>query len=180
MIVEFVKNFLSGMTLVSQIFIVLFIIILIFQYGFKKKSRFNEFVIEYLRNHSMLIILIISLTSIIGSLFFSEIAGFDPCKLCWIQRIFMYPIALLLIVAMKFKDKFVYRYVLPMSIIGGLFALYHYYIASFQIRVSEVCDATSSCLVEYFTGLGYITIPLMSFTGFLMIFILSLMMIKNK
>ena len=34
-----------------------------------------------------------------GSLFFSQVAGFVPCELCWFQRICMYPLSILTLFA---------------------------------------------------------------------------------
>src|SRR5579864_8782128 len=48
-----------------------------------------------------------------GSLFFSEIAGFVPCDLCWFQRICMYPLSILTLLAALRGDYRVVTYFLP-------------------------------------------------------------------
>jgi len=62
----------------------------------------------------------------LGSLFFSEVMGLKPCVLCWYQRIFMYPLVVILLVGMFPLDNRVVRYALPLAVIGWLFAIYHY------------------------------------------------------
>ncbi|MGH3000823.1 MAG: disulfide bond formation protein B, partial [Gaiellaceae bacterium] len=60
-----------------------------------------------------------------GSLFFSQIAGFVPCELCWFQRICMYPLSLLLLFAAYHGDYKFARYLLPFPLIGGCVSVYH-------------------------------------------------------
>ena len=61
----------------------------------------------------------------LGSLYFSEIAKFPPCVLCWYQRICLYPLVAILTVGILRGDKKVYLYVLPLSISGLIIAIYH-------------------------------------------------------
>ena len=60
-----------------------------------------------------------------GSLFFSEIAGFVPCELCWYQRICMYPLSLLTLFAAAHRDYRFARYLLPLPIVGAGVSVYH-------------------------------------------------------
>ena len=61
----------------------------------------------------------------LGSLFFSEVMELPPCSLCWVQRIFMFPLAIILLVGLFPFDPGVVRYALPLAAIGGAVALYH-------------------------------------------------------
>ena len=56
---------------------------------------------------------LIASVSTLGSLFFSEIMEFAPCALCWYQRIFMFPLVILLLVGLFPFDKNVIKYALP-------------------------------------------------------------------
>ncbi|MFQ5460844.1 MAG: disulfide bond formation protein B, partial [Anaerolineae bacterium] len=67
-------------------------------------------------------------TSMLGSLYFSEVRGFTPCTLCWYQRILMYPLAAILLVAIGRRDRGAHLYVLPLSVLGIGFSTYHYLI----------------------------------------------------
>ena len=109
-----------------------------------------------------------------GSLFYSEIAGFDPCKLCWFQRIFMYPLAILLGLALIRKDfKFTF-YPFALTLIGAIISLYHntIYYGGISIFPCEPFGLGVSCTKVLVMEFGYVTIPLMALTAFLLIILL--------
>ena len=62
--------------------------------------------------------LVPALVALLGSLYYSEIAGFVPCTLCWYQRILMYPLTLISLVGIIKQDEYLPNYVLPFSVIG--------------------------------------------------------------
>ena len=115
--------------------------------------------------------LVVALTATGGSLIFSEVLGLPPCKLCWFQRIFMYPLVPILTLAVGKKDKQVAEYVLVVAAIGAVIAGYHY---ALQLNpgLPTTCGTVGlsvSCTENFFLALGYITIPLMSLSAFLLI-----------
>jgi disulfide bond formation protein DsbB len=119
------------------------------------------------------IVLLVSLAAMLGSLYFSEIVGLTPCELCWYQRILMYPIAILAIVALVLRDAKFPRYVLPMSIMGMIVAGYHYLLQFYKpaaensfINCTKGSVACSTIDISFF---NFITIPLLSFAAFLLI-----------
>ena len=69
---------------------------------------------------------VVSLIAMFGSLYFSEMKGYIPCELCWYQRIFMYPLTLILGIGTFQNDSSVKKFVLPLSLIGGIISLMHY------------------------------------------------------
>ena len=75
---------LSLATIVGQVIVVVLILNLIIYKGSGMLS-------EIISAHGLLFAFVVVATATLGSLFYSEIAGFEPCKLCWFQRIFMYP-----------------------------------------------------------------------------------------
>ena len=77
-------------------------------------------------NKPLLFAWITSIIAMVGSLFFSERMGFIPCTLCWYQRILMYPLVIFLGIAFYRNDREIYKYILPMSIIGIVVSSYHY------------------------------------------------------
>lgn len=105
-----------------------------------------------------------------GSLYFSEIKGFIPCDLCWFQRIFMYPLTIVLGTA-YFKDDFkIGKYVLPLSIIGGCISLYHVVIQRvYSATGSAVACGQIPCYTDYLNWFGFITIPLLALIAFIII-----------
>ena len=117
----------------------------------------------------------------LGSLYFSEIAKFPPCVLCWYQRICLYPLVAILTVGILRRDQKVYLYVLPLSITGSIIAVYqnllYYNIIPESIKP---CEQGISCTTKYIEWFGFVTIPLLSLTTFLIISILMIIMIVYK
>ncbi len=112
----------------------------------------------------------ISTLSVFGSLYFSEIMHLAPCKLCWWQRICMYPIAVIMSVAILKKDKKAFMYVLPLSIFGSLLAFYHTLLQAGIIKetlISCTIDGAVSCANKQINWFGFMTIPFMSMVAFL-------------
>jgi len=136
----------------------------------------------YFTTNSLLFAFIISLTATFGSLYFSEIRHLEPCKLCWFQRILMYPLTLIIGTAIYKKLKGVWNYILPISFLGIGIAAYHYY---YQVTGSPLIPCSTvgfsvSCSERFFTYWGYITIPWMSLSAFTSIFFLMLLNKKSK
>ncbi|MCF6136319.1 disulfide oxidoreductase [Pseudalkalibacillus berkeleyi] len=124
---------------------------------------------------------IIALIAVLGSLYFSEIAGFVPCQLCWYQRILMYPLAVIIGIGLYLDDPKLSWYVLPFSVIGVFVSSYHYLYQKTD-WFSEIgsCTKGVSCSGEYINWLGFITIPLLSFTAFMLITIVMISTLKKE
>ncbi len=107
----------------------------------------------------------VATTSVAGSLYFSEIAGFRPCELCWYQRIAMYPLAVILVVAVLRPGSDVTRFALPLSVGGAAVSIYHYQLQLFPDQGSS-CEPGASCAFRWVHKFGFISIPLMALAGF--------------
>lgn len=120
--------------------------------------------------NSLLIIWIVSLIATLGSLYFSEVRGYEPCEMCWYQRILMYPIVLLTTVAYIQKNARIALTTAVFSCIGGAISLYHYGIqkVSFLQDSAPACGQVS-CTGYYINWLGFITIPFLALTAFAII-----------
>ncbi|WP_409294915.1 disulfide oxidoreductase [Peribacillus sp. SCS-26] len=106
----------------------------------------------------------------LGSLYFSEVLHFVPCTLCWYQRILMYPLAVILGIAVYKRDHSVYRYALPLSFLGMVVSAYHYSLQKLPfMQEFEVCTGGVPCSGEYINLLGFITIPFLALTAFTII-----------
>jgi len=108
-----------------------------------------------------------SLIAMLGSLYFSEIAGFPPCVLCWYQRISMYPLAVIIGAAIYTKDRKMLIPAFILAIPGWLIAVYHnllYY--NILPEAAAPCVAGISCTTKYIEWFGFITIPLLALLGF--------------
>ncbi|MBU5688789.1 MAG: disulfide bond formation protein B [Candidatus Aenigmarchaeota archaeon] len=170
MIVETVNYVLSQFTLIGLIFIILSIFYEVLRKKIKIKSA--EKLRNFLKKESLLIILIISSIATLGSLFFSEIALYEPCKLCWFQRIFMYPIPIISLIGLLKKQK-PFIYILTLSLIGFSISLYHNITRFSQLNSGLFCQIGSNCSITYFTYFNFITIPIMSLTAFSLIILFS-------
>lgn len=107
-----------------------------------------------------------------GSLFFSEALGWRPCLLCWYQRILMYPLAVVLAVGILRRDRGLPAYVLPFSLAGMGVSLYHYLLIKTDWFTPPACTLDVPCTVDYLNWLGFINIPFLALTAFLIISIM--------
>jgi len=121
----------------------------------------------------------ISSISIVGSLFFSEYLQLPPCNLCWYQRIFIYPIPFITIVAYRIKDYSFRLYTGILSLVGLIFSGYHVYVQSNQEKSIFCSISIEDCSTIELEIFGFITIPMLSFLAFLGIFIVSILKENN-
>jgi len=107
-----------------------------------------------------------------GSLFFSEVANFVPCELCWFQRIFMYPLAIVTLLAAIANDHRVARYLLPLPVIGAGISVYHILVEERVVGQTTACliSAPGGCAVKWIDEFGYVTIPVLALTAFVLAF----------
>jgi len=106
-----------------------------------------------------------------GSLYMSEIMHFIPCSLCWFQRIFMYPLSIILGIAFVKEDTGIVKYALPLAIIGGCFSVYHTIIQKIPPDSTIAACGPTSCQEDYLNWFGFITIPMLALFAFLIIVI---------
>ena len=123
---------------------------------------------------------LVAAVSTLGSLFFSEVMGLVPCELCWYQRIFMFPLAVILLMGLHPLDTRVVRYALPLAIIGLLFTAYHGLLFYGLIPENlQPCSQGISCADDTMVLFGFLPIPLLSLAAFLIIIICLLKMRLN-
>ena len=105
--------------------------------------------------------------SVLGSLFFSYVMEFAPCVLCWYQRVFLFPLVLILAVGLFPFDRNVVKFALPLAIAGWLTAFYHNLLYAGVIPESiQPCSKGVSCTEEYINIFGFLTIPMLSLLSF--------------
>ena len=107
-----------------------------------------------------------------GSLFFSEIAHFVPCELCWYQRICMYPLSIITLLAAIAGDFRVARYLLPLPVVGAGVSVYHLLVENGVVSQTTAClvSAPGGCATKWIDEFGYVTIPTLALTGFALVF----------
>jgi disulfide bond formation protein DsbB len=111
----------------------------------------------------------IAVGSTLGSLYFSEIAHFTPCTMCWYQRIAMYPLAIILVIAAVRRDRDVLLYVAVLATIGAAISTYHFVLERFPSLETGACTSAVPCDYIWFEELGFVTLPFMAGCGFLAI-----------
>lgn len=129
--------------------------------------------LHFLQAYRLYLAWVISMIALCGSLYFSEVMRFEPCKLCWFQRICMYPLAILLGMGAYRDDQGIVMYARVLSIIGMCISLFHY----LQQKVPGMqnvlpCTTGVPCSGQYINWLGFITIPLLAFISFSLITLL--------
>ena len=112
---------------------------------------------------------LIALTATSGSLYFSQVAGLEPCHLCWYQRIAMYPLVLILGIAAWRGDIGIRRYVAPLATIGAVIAAYHVVLQRLPGLPTVSCSLTAPCNAIELERFGFVTIPFMALVAFLSI-----------
>ncbi len=123
----------------------------------------------------------ISVSATAGSLYYSQIRHFEPCELCWYQRIFMYPMAVLFVVALIKRDTSVRRYVLPLAVIGASISTYHNYVQIFpDLDAGGACGFGPSCSGKYINVFNNVSIPVMALAAFLMIIVVTIALYLNE
>ncbi len=124
---------------------------------------------------------LVALVAMAGSLFFSEVMDLPPCILCWYQRIAMYPLVLIIGVGIVTRDVRWKHYALPLSLVGLVIAIYHNLLYYNLIPESITpCKEGISCTTVQIEWLGFITIPLMALTAFVLVSVFAFLYKPNK
>ncbi len=163
---EHITDILSLLTLLADIFAVALFLLLITPL---KRHGWGRTLADFFGERAIFLSFLTAFAATFGSLFYSQVVGFPPCDLCWWQRIFLYPQTILLFTAFIKKDENMRLHSIVLSSVGALIALYQTFI-QFGGMSLVPCSATSpSCTVLYFLEYGYITIPTMSLTAFVLL-----------
>jgi disulfide bond formation protein DsbB len=122
----------------------------------------------WLRNHTLYAAWVISLCALLGSLYYGEVLDMEPCRLCWYQRIGMFPLPLFLGIATFRDDHRIAYYCLPLVAFGGLFAIYQSLVQIFPaLHHAALCGHSSYCTVAspipFLSALSFISIALLIF-----------------
>lgn len=140
--------------LASNVLAIALLLALVFRHSVGKD------LVHWAGKNSVTLGFMLSLIAIGGSLFYSNVVGFEPCLLCWWQRIAIYPLLPIFAVALWKKDRGAWSYALPLSLMGFTLSLYHSYV-QWGGEPLIPCQATASCSKLYVYEFGYITIPTM-------------------
>ena len=116
----------------------------------------------------------IAVVCTLGSLYLSEVAEFDPCYLCWVQRFFMYPAAGLLVVALVSGSTLLVKAAAVLAALGLPVSIFHR-IEQEVGEIGDFCEATNPCGGKWVDEFGFMTIPTMAAIGFVGVLYFSLL-----
>jgi disulfide bond formation protein DsbB len=108
----------------------------------------------------------------VGSLMYSELFHYIPCRLCWFQRIAMYPLAVILLVGAIRREAVVKYYAIPIALIGLAISIYHNLVQFFPSLEGGSCDPAVPCSARSIEMFGFMDLPFMAGAGFILITIL--------
>lgn len=114
---------------------------------------------------------LVTSVSMVGSLYFSEAVGYRPCVLCWYQRIAMYSLAILLVIAAVRKDRAVTPYAMVLAAIGTVISAYHWLLEQWPSIDTGSCSADAPCSVPYFQVFGFVSLAFMAFSAFVTVLV---------
>ncbi|PDO09370.1 MAG: disulfide bond formation protein B [Candidatus Reconcilbacillus cellulovorans] len=132
-------------------------------------------------DHALHWAFVVALVATLGSLYFSEVMRFTPCSLCWFQRILMYPLVVILGIAAARNDRGVVVYALPLASIGAMFSLYHVLLQKMPwLKKAAPSCGQVPCETDYLNWFGFVTIPMLALTAFILIIIILAMLARAE
>jgi disulfide bond formation protein DsbB len=141
------------------------------------QGKFRKQLFLVVNNYQKQIILLLAISAVFSSLWYSIVIGYPPCYLCWWQRIFIYPLVPIMLASMHYRLHDVKWFVLPLAIPGFAISLYQYLAQWGIFSGTAACDlgaksagCTSRLVFEY----GFITIPFMALFLFTLLLIVTL------
>jgi disulfide bond formation protein DsbB len=115
---------------------------------------------------------VVALVATIGSLMYSELFHYVPCRLCWFQRIAMYPLAVVLLVGALRREVAVKFYAIPIALIGLVISIYHNVLQFFPSLEGTSCDPLVPCSARSIEMFGFMDLPFMAGAGFIVVAVL--------
>lgn len=131
-------------------------------------NRMTNHEIEERNSWWLLLAWMIAVAATLIALFVGEILGQAPCNLCWFQRVFMFPLPIILGIAAFRADSAIRFYALPLVGIGAAIAAFHtlIYFGLVEEAITPCTRTGPSCAGEAMTILGTVPLPLASLLAF--------------
>jgi len=171
--VRFTTNFFLVLTIVADVTIVVAVLFGLGALVSQRARNAWSAVAAAFGSQALLVAWIVSIVTTLGSLYYSEHAGFVPCELCWYQRILMYPLVIVLGVGWLRRDRKAWMTAVPFVVIGAPVSLYHWLVERVpSFAESSSCSIVAPCTAPYFEKLGFVTLAWMALSSFLLIGVL--------
>ncbi|MET0420958.1 MAG: disulfide bond formation protein B [Acidimicrobiia bacterium] len=163
-------NFFTVLTIVANVVVVLIVAFGVAALVSSSARRAWTSMTRAVGAQAVLVAWLVAVVTTAGSLYYSEHLGFLPCELCWYQRILMYPLVIVLGVAVLNRDRFVWITGLVFVVLGVPLSLYHWLVERVpSLAESTSCSVTAPCSAPYFEKFGYVTLAWMCMSSFLLI-----------
>ena len=169
MTTETISLFLALLATLSQAAVAVAIVLAVAGRRSRRVGAVRTAVDRAIGDQALTLAFVVATVAMVGSLYFSEGAHFPPCRLCWYQRICMYPLVPLLGIAAWRKDAGIRVYAAALAGIGAVISTYHVVLERYPTLESGVCDPTNPCTLIWVRRFGYLTIPTMALSGFAVI-----------
>ena len=157
---NFLNHYLSLATLIGIIVLVVWLLVLIYAHFTNKRIKLFTVISEYALSLGFLV----TLGGAFLTLFYSQVLGYEPCELCWFQRIFLYPQVILFGMAWFKKDMKILPYILGLSLVGEFIAIYHHAL-QMGYDLYKPCSTAVfavSCAKPSFIEYGFVSFPFMA------------------
>jgi disulfide bond formation protein DsbB len=168
MTVDQVSLFLALLAVVAEIGSLVLAVALVAR-GLRPDAAWPREVLSWVGPLALVLAATVAAVATLGSLYYSEVANFPPCRLCWYQRICMYPLVPILAIAAARRDRAVRWYALPLAVTGAAISTWHILVERFPSLESGACVPVNPCSIIWVEKLGYLTIPTMALSGFVAI-----------
>ena len=169
MTVETVSLFLALLAVVAELATATAVVLAVGGRFSPALARLRRQAVEAVGPSALSLAGVVAVVCMAGSLYFSEVAHFPPCHLCWLQRFCMYPLVPILGFAVWRRSGRVRPYALALAVIGACISTYHVALEHHPEWESSVCDPKNPCTLIWVKRLGYLTIPTMALSGFALI-----------
>lgn len=163
---------LSSLGIVGQLAIVALVAGIVAWFASAGARRALGGVRDALGRHGVWLAWFVATVATVGSLWFSNGAGFFPCHLCWLQRYVMYPLVAVLVVVAIARRWWLTLLAMLAALVGAGISAYHIWVENHPDAAASCGIGKESCGVKWINEFGYITIPTLAGTAFLLIVLL--------
>lgn len=164
-----VQLFYAILAMLAFAFVAVVLVVRLLAFGSSTARRGSWAIGGVLEPNAIGMAFIVAMLATVGSLYFSEVAHFEPCRLCWYQRIAMYPLVVILGMAAVRRDPGVVIYARALAAIGALISTYHLALEWIPALDTGACGLGPSCTVIWFREFGFISLPTLALAAFLSI-----------
>ena len=169
---ETANSFFTALTVLADVVVVVALLLVIGRFV-PPVRRLGDALVDTVGPSARRIAALVAVVATLGSLYYSEVAHYTPCRLCWYQRICMYPLAVVLVVGLVRRDRGGRAYAWPFVIVGIPLSTYHWLVERVHFfEATSSCSSEAPCSVPWFQTLGFVTLAFMALSAFAVVGVL--------